>query len=153
MELFMGIRKMFHCLLSSLFAVCGLSCVREAAYGCPSSDFVLRGTVVDEKGNPIEGIYVSNEEIKSENTFGSWKRHAVVSDADGKYLFHLNFSCDYPGNRFYFMAPCMNSPYELIIPNGEFQYKGGNGDDYSGKCVLEKNVTLDMKSYGCGSSE
>ncbi|EPT32848.1 putative lipoprotein, rSAM/lipoprotein system [Bacteroidetes bacterium oral taxon 272 str. F0290] len=56
----------------------------EDEYGCPISDFILKGTVTDEQGSPIEGIQVVG---KYQNEGGAMHpADTLYTDKNGNYL-------------------------------------------------------------------
>ena len=53
----MKYRKLLQALLSSFLAFLGVSCQQEGdEYGCPTADFYMKGSVVNQKGEPVPGV-------------------------------------------------------------------------------------------------
>ena len=63
--------RWYNAVLTVLLSLMGYSCssddivdeygvpIAEVAYGCPYADYVVKGQVTDEAGNPIPGIQVT----------------------------------------------------------------------------------------------
>lgn len=109
----MKLRVFFQSILTVVLAFVGFSCQEEGdEYGCPSADFVLKGHVVNQKGEPVPEVgiktvstwYLDEDQGDSLRTYdtifdGRFTRLAyldssrvfVKTDERGDYL----FKCDY----------------------------------------------------------
>lgn len=77
--------KLFRCLLPILGFALVESCAQEM-YGCPYSDFQLKGTVTDTEGEPIEGIKVNLSGVKGGQVDGYRQDEACYTDSEGIYI-------------------------------------------------------------------
>ena len=55
-------------------------------YGCPYSDFLLKGTVTDTEGEPIEGIKVNLSGVKGGQVDGYRQDEVCYTDSEGIYI-------------------------------------------------------------------
>ena len=77
--------KLFRCLLPILGFALVESCAKDM-YGCPYSDFQLKGTVTDTEGEPIEGIKVNLSGVKGGQVDGYRQDEVCYTDSEGIYI-------------------------------------------------------------------
>ena len=96
-------------------------------YGCPTVNFSLKARVVDEAGNPIQGIEVRTEE-------------------GGRFEYNTGFS-DYEGNidayGGYFWPGVQNQKVQFIDIDGE-----ANGGEFETLTLQMENVTQTEEGSG-----
>ena len=130
-----------------LLGVGAASCIPVAMYGTPHVEFSLSARVIDEAGNPIQGIevrtksgqpfdhntgiadYLGNIEAVSGSMWPDEQYEVVFLDVDGEYN----------GGEF--------ESLELDISGKVKQTKKGDGDWYQGTYKAELgDVTLTLKA-------
>ena len=133
--------------LLGLLGVGAASCIPVAMYGTPHVEFSLSARVIDEAGNPIQGIevrtkigqpfdhntgiadYLGNIEAVSGSMWPDEQYEVVFLDVDGEYN----------GGEF--------ESLELDIRDKDRQTKKGDGDWYQGSYKAELgDVTLTLKA-------
>lgn len=133
--------------LLGLLGVGAASCIPVAMYGTPHVEFSLSARVIDEAGNPIQGIevrtksgqpfdhntgiadYLGNIEAVSGDMWPGEQYEVVFLDVDGEYN----------GGEF--------ESLELDISGKVKQTKKGSGDWYQGSYKAELgDVTLTLKA-------
>ena len=133
--------------LLSLLGVGVASCIPVAMYGAPHIEFSLSARVVDEAGDPIQGIvvtskdgchfdsktgcsdYLGNIEAYGSNFWPGEQYKVVFHDIDGEYN----------GGEF--------ESLELDISEKVIQTKKGEGEWYNGSFKAEVGeVTLKLKA-------
>lgn len=133
--------------LLGLLGVGAASCIPVAMYGTPHVEFSLSARVIDEAGNPIQGIevrtksgqpfdhntgiadYLGNIEAVSGSMWPDEQYEVVFLDVDGEYN----------GGEF--------ESLELDIRDKVKQTKKGSGDWYQGSYKAELgDVTLTLKA-------
>ena len=133
--------------LLGLLGVGAASCIPVAMYGTPHVEFSLSARVIDEAGNPIQGIevrtksgqpfdhntgiadYLGNIEAVSGSMWPDEQYEVVFLDVDGEYN----------GGEF--------ESLELDIRDKVRQTKKGSGDWYQGSYKAELgDVTLTLKA-------
>ena len=77
--------KLFRCLLPILGFALVESCAKDM-YGCPYSDFQLKGTVTDTEGEPIEGIKVNLSGVKGGQGDAYRQDEGCYTDFEGIYI-------------------------------------------------------------------
>ena len=77
--------KLFRCLLPILGFALVESCAKDM-YGCPYSDFQLKGTVTDTEGEPIEGIKVNLSGVKGGQVDAYRQDEVCYTDSEGIYI-------------------------------------------------------------------
>ena len=77
--------KLFRCLLPILGFALVESCAKDM-YGCPYSDFQLKGTVTDTEGESIEGIKVEVSGVKDDQPDGFRLNNICYTDSEGNYI-------------------------------------------------------------------
>lgn len=87
--------RWYNALLTGLLSILGYGCSLEepmdeygvviCEYGVPSADYIIKGTVTDETGNPIQGIKTSLKEIPDYYPEYTYSRDSTLTDAAGKY--------------------------------------------------------------------
>ena len=82
----------YNAVLTVLMSLLGYGCSSSseepmyAEYGAPSTDYVIKGTVIDETGTPVQGIKTSLKHIyKDETKVYSNGLDSVKTDATGNY--------------------------------------------------------------------
>lgn len=133
--------------LLGFLGVGAASCIPVAMYGTPHVEFSLSARVIDEAGNPIQGIevrtksgqpfdhntgiadYLGNIEAVSGSMWPDEQYEVVFLDVDGEYN----------GGEF--------ESLELDIRDKVRQTKKGSGDWYQGSYKAELgDVTLTLKA-------
>ena len=133
-------------MLLGLLGVGVASCIPVAMYGTPHVEFSLSARVIDEQGNPIQGIEVRTKEG------GPFDYKTGVSD----YLGCIEaFGGDiWPGAQYEVVFEDIDGEYnggefeslELDIASRVQQVKKGSGDWYEGSYKAELgDVTLKLK--------
>lgn len=99
----MKAKSIFSLFLVWILAVLGFStattsCAR-CEYGCPYSDFVMKGIVTDVNENPIKGIKVTIQDVDPENG-NAWDRmEPVYTDENGAVNYHDSYSMIFGGDE------------------------------------------------------
>ena len=136
-------------LLYLLLALLGVSCENigmRCEYGTPHVSFSLKARVVDEAGNPIQGIEVRTKDNYFEDRTG-------VSDYLGNIDAHDGFI--WPGSQYDVVFHDIDGPLnggefealEMDISDKVVQTKEGDGNWNGGTFVAELgDVTMTLKS-------
>ena len=77
--------KLFRWLLPILGFALVESCAKDM-YGCPYSDFQLKGTVTDTEAEPIEGIKVEVSGVMDDQPDGYKLNDICYTDPEGNYI-------------------------------------------------------------------
>lgn len=151
--------RWYNAVLTVLLSLMGYSCssddivdeygvpIAEVAYGCPYADYVVKGQVTDEAGNPIPGIQVT---APNGSDTDSEYSQIVKTDAQGGFTLrefstsrgHEMIVEDIDGedNNGLFESESM---YVETLPMK--QVKDGNGGWYLGKYEVTANIKLKKK--------
>lgn len=132
--------------LLGLMGIGAAGCIPVAMYGTPHVEFSLSARVIDEAGNPIQGIEVRT---KSGQLFD---HNTGIAD----YLGNIEAVSDYmwPGEQYKVVFLDVDGEYnggefeslELDISDKVKQTKKGSGDWYQGTYKAELgDVTLTLK--------
>lgn len=126
-------------LLAALAGVMGISFSNCEKYGCPEADYHVKGTVTNEKGQPIAGIAVGY----SQDTTGPDGRYAVdFNDAAPGEPLSIKFK-DIDGSE--------NGSYSdtvVVVPTENVQLAnapGSHSEWYEGEATITRNVILKEK--------
>ncbi len=115
-------------------------------YGCPEADYRVKGTVVNEDGDPISGIGV--QKVRDwNNSDGEWC-YADTTDADGHFSVWV-----YPDFEYLISTVSLfdidgeaNGSYQDTTVEVSFEdvpLTGGDGRWYEG--MAEKKITVTMR--------
>lgn len=135
-----GLKMMLGILGYSSISGCG------AMYGTPSADFVMKGKVVNERGESLSEV-----KIKSLSMYHDSVKHAktlTFTDEEGTYkvmedLYDLGWGND--GYPFRFVGDTtLYEPFDTIIPENRLHFTDDHGW-YKGKTSIVVNVTLKEK--------
>lgn len=116
-----------------------------AEYGCPSADYIVKGTVTDSQNKPVSGITVSLGD--RDNPSASYGQ-TVNTAEDGTYEYIIT---DYPENqyqitlRFSDFDGSFNGLYADTLVDVSFKdipYTGGSGRWYQGTATATVDVRL-----------
>ena len=84
--------RWYNAVLTALLAMLGYGCEEPmdeygtpVEYGVPSADYIVRGTVTDESGNPIQGIKTTLKAIPDEAPEYTQGIDSINTDAAGKF--------------------------------------------------------------------
>lgn len=91
----MKCRKLLQALLSSFLAFLGVSCQQEGdEYGCPTADFYMKGSVVNQKGEPVPGVELKTvwTEYLYENQGDSLRTYDTIYDGIFTRLTYIDSS-------------------------------------------------------------
>ncbi len=144
-------------LLYLLLALLGVSCENigmRCEYGTPHVSFSLKARVVDEKGNPIQGIEVRTKKG------GYFADRTGVSDYLGNIDAHDGFI--WPGSQYDVVFYDIDGPLnggefetlEMDISDKVVQTKEGDGNWNGGTFVAELgDVTMTLKSKDAQEEE
>lgn len=99
----------YNALLTALLGMLGYGCSSEepmdmygvaVAYGVPNANYIVKGTVTDEGGTPIQGIKASVKKVYPVNNDGEQYVYGVDSiQTDGSGNYKLSYN-DYPRNTY-----------------------------------------------------
>ena len=158
--------RWYNAVLTALLSMLGFSCSLDepeeygtpVEYGAPHADYILKGTVTDEAGTPIQGIKTSLKEVyKDEGHI--YGMDSIQTNPSGNYQFTYQLGSDFYGN------PLGSEHIKLIVEDidgeangGEFlsdtldidydkAVKTGEGDHhwYTGKFEITTDVKLKKK--------
>ena len=158
--------RWYNAVLTALLSMLGFSCSLDepeeygtpVEYGAPHADYILKGTVTDEAGTPIQGIKTSLKEVyKDEGHI--YGMDSIQTNPSGNYQFTYRLGSDFYGN------PLGSEHIKLIVEDidgeangGEFlsdtldidydkAVKAGEGDHhwYTGKFEITTDVKLKKK--------
>ncbi|MBR4871669.1 MAG: radical SAM-associated putative lipoprotein [Alistipes sp.] len=137
-----------------LLALLGVSCdIGMVMYGSPHISFSLKARVVDEAGNPIQGIEVRSKEG------GYFTDRTGVSDYLGNIDAHGGF---WPGHQYEVVFYDIDGPLnggefealEMDISDKVVQTEEGDGNWNGGTYVAELgDVTMTLKSEDAQEEE
>lgn len=144
----MKIRKFVQLILSAILGLMGCSECAVEEYGCPSADFEMKGKVVNEKGEAMPDVDVSNSYPQSDTS--RIYRPVATTNESGEYVVQddlYNLWEQAEGYSFRFVGDTTKyEPFDTIIPRSSLNIKGGDGDWYQGKASVVVNVTLKEKT-------
>ena len=153
--------RWYNAVLTVLLSLLGYSCSSSeeepdglvVEYGAPSADYVIKGTVMDETGAPVQGIKTSLKLIyKEETKVYSNGLDSVKTDATGNYqLKHrgelslqtvklLVEDIDGEANGGEFLSDTLD-----IEQNKAVKVKDGDGHWYQGEFEISQDVQLKKK--------
>ena len=142
----MSIRKFFNYLLTSILGFLGFSCSvinGGEEYGCPHADYELMGTVQNEEGEPIANVNVT----ELDSIFGLPDEILATTNKQGQYNTHGEWIYT-SASKFHFQFVSKDTQYvplDTIIPVDRVPFRGGDGDWYDGKKIIQVDVVLKKK--------
>lgn len=102
-------------------------------YGCPHTEFVLKGVVTDEAGNAIQGVKVSMNNVKYPDSSPAFE---IYTDENGKALFADEFSS---------VGAFVDSEYKIILEDVDGPENGGE--------FATTTIDAELVQTGKGSGE
>lgn len=136
-------------LLVSLGSLLGLpvGCTLPMEYGCPEATYRVKGTVVNEEGEPIEGIGVMKIDSYDDNLHRPVEYYKDTTGADGRFDVS---TIDFPNTdtikvAFHDVDGEQNGSYRDTVVSVSFvgvHFTGGNGNWYEGEATQTIDVTL-----------
>lgn len=118
------------------------------AYGTPEASYRVKGTVVNEDGEPVAGIGVQKRYIDHVNGEAQY-RYADTTDAEGKFNVKQILFDDGPNVvlpvEFHDTDGEQNGLYADTTVDVSFEgahFSGGDGNWYGGEATREIEVTL-----------
>ena len=152
--------RWYNALLTALLSMLGYSCSSDeildeygtpVEYGSPNVNYVVKGTVTDEGGTPVQGIKVSLIVVYDNEYYDT--KESVNTDATGRFQLNEteNVSIGYgevlivedidgEANGGEFRSDTLN-----VADLDRKQVKEGDGHWYSGKYELSANIKLKKK--------
>lgn len=168
----MKIRVFLQIILAAILGVFGFSCKEEGdEYGCPYANFEINGRVVNQKGEPLADVKVENVQKHYIYDYEADSFHAYVDTIENGRFTHYTYldtmtwgMTDMSGNYDILMVDprllpfnddgylfrfvgdtTLYEPYDTIVPQNSIQYKGGDGNWYAGKAIVNIDVVLKEK--------
>lgn len=87
--------RWYNAVLTALLSMLGYGCsssdLPPAEYGAPNADYVVKGTITDEDGTPVQGIKAVLKEMPDEYPEYSYGIDSTLTDAAGKYQITHNY--------------------------------------------------------------
>lgn len=151
----------YNAVLTVLMSLLGYGCSSSseepmyglvAEYGAPSTDYVIKGTVIDETGTPVQGIKTSLKHIyKDETKVYSNGLDSVKTDATGNYQLKYKVNSlqavkllvediDSEANGGEFLSDTLD-----IDQNKAVKVKDGDGHWYQGEFEISQDAQLKKK--------
>ena len=97
--------RWYNAVLTALLSMLGFSCSLDepdeygstpVEYGAPHADYILKGTVTDEAGTPVQGIKTSLKEVyKDEGHI--YGMDSIQTNPSGNYQFTYRLGSDFYG--------------------------------------------------------
>lgn len=155
------INRWYNTILTALLTMLGYGCSSEepmdmygviAEYGAPSADYIIKGTVTDEAGTPVQGIKTVVKEMPEGYSEYAYSIDSTLTDAAGKYQMKTNIYFGTQGKKL------VVQDIDGEANGGEFlsdtidiskleAKKVGEGDGhwYDGKFEIQADVKLKKK--------
>ena len=160
--------RWYNAVLTALLSMLGFSCSLDepdeygstpVEYGAPHADYILKGTVTDETGTPVQGIKTSLKEVyKDEGHI--YGMDSIQTNPSGNYQFTYRFGSDFYGkphetgehiklivedidgeaNGGEFLSDTLDIDYNKAVKVGE-----GDNHWYAGKYEVTTDVKLKKK--------
>lgn len=113
-------------------------------YGCPEGTYHVKGTVTNEKGEPVAGIGVARQFVEMSEDGQPIYSHMDTTGPDGSY--DVNIYC-FPGTNedlhFDDIDGEQNGLYrDTVIKVQSDNFHGGDGNWNHGTAEITQNVTL-----------
>lgn len=152
--------RWYNAVLTALLSMLGFSCSVDepeeygtpVEYGAPHADYILKGTVTDEAGAPVQGIKTSLKEVYKDGTgayvFGI---DSIQTNESGNYQLKYRGmpydetkliveDIDGEANGGEFLSDTLDIDYNKAVQVGE-----GDHHWYVGKFEITTNVKLKKK--------
>ena len=128
--------RWYNAVLTALLSMLGFSCSLDepeeygtpVEYGAPHADYILKGTVTDEAGTPIQGIKTSLKEVYKDEGHIYEHIKLIVEDIDGE------------ANGGDFLSDTLDIDYDKAVKTEE-----GDHHWYTGKFEITTDVKLKKK--------
>lgn len=155
------INRWYNTVLTALLTMLGYGCSSEepmdmygviAEYGVPNADYIIKGTVTDEAGTPVQGIKTVVKEMPEGYSEYAYSIDSTLTDAAGKYQMKTNIDFGTQGKKL------VVQDIDGEANGGEFMSdtidiskfeakKIGEGDRhwYDGKFEIQADVKLKKK--------
>lgn len=148
----------YNAVLTALLSVLGYGCSSEEPmdeygppimeYGAPHADYIIKGTVTDESGTPVQGIKTSLQQVNrmqvyciesvQTNASGSYQlKHTGVRNQDYKVIAE---DIDGEANGGEYLSDTLDIDYDKAV-----KVKDGDGSWYLGEYEIPLNVRLKKK--------
>lgn len=153
--------RWYNTILTALLTMLGYGCSSEESmdmygvvveYGVPSADYVIKGTVTDEAGTPIQGIKTVLKELPDFYPDYAYSIDSTQTDASGKYQINTRLTFGHQWDKL------VVQDIDGEANGGEFlsdtieiskleAKKIGEGDGHwnNGKYEIQANVKLKKK--------
>lgn len=146
--------------VGALLAVASYSCADDDnyIYGTPYADFVMKGVVMNEKGDPLSDVVVANVMDSTSKDYymlpagkvGFW---SCLTDEKGEYQFTTEYyqfveSSASSNGDLHFRFTGNNSlyePFDTVISKESIVLSGGDENLYGGMARFKINVVLKSK--------
>ena len=154
--------RWYNAVLTALLSMLGFSCSLDepdengstpVEYGAPHADYILKGTVTDETGTPVQGIKTSLKEVyKDEGHI--YGMDSIQTNPSGNYQFTYRLGSDFYGEHIKLIVEDIDGEAnggEFLSDTLDIDYnkavKVGEGDNhwYAGKYEVTTDVKLKKK--------
>ena len=145
--------RWYNALLTALLSILGYGCSSEGPeeYGCPHADYIIKGTVTDEAGTPIQGIKTTLKNLYGVSPQNGQVLDSFLTDDSGKYQVYDNGmessqtkliveDIDGEENGGEFLSDTLDINHEKVV-----QTKEGDGRWYQGSFEITQDVKLKKK--------
>lgn len=151
--------RWYNAVLTTLLSILGYGCSSDESldmygspveYGSPHADYIVKGTITNESGTPVQGIKTSLKEV-SENVKTAYGIDSVQTNATGD--FQLKYTgmerksiklivedIDGEANGGEFLSDTLDIDYDNAV-----KVKEGEGRWYQGKFEVSQDVKLKKK--------
>ena len=160
--------RWYNAVLTALLSMLGFSCSLDepdeygstpVEYGAPHADYILKGTVTDEAGTPVQGIKTSLKEVYKDEVH-IYGMDSIQTNSSGNYQFTYRLGSDFYGkphetgehiklivedidgeaNGGEFLSDTLDIDYNKAVKVGE-----GDNHWYAGKYEVTTDVKLKKK--------
>ena len=153
--------RWYNAVLTALLSMLGYSCSLDEPeeygpnileYGCPHADYILKGTVTDEAGTPIQGIKTSLKDVyQTEKETQFFGIDSIQTNESGNYQLKYDGlpdgrtklvieDIDGEANGGEFMSDTLDIDYNKAVKISE-----GDNHWYTGKFEVTTDVKLKKK--------
>ena len=151
--------RWYNAVLTTLLSILGYGCSSDepmdmygspVEYGSPHADYIVKGTITNESGTPVQGIKTSLKDV-SENAKTAYGIDSVQTNATGD--FQLKYTgmerksiklivddIDGEANGGEFLSDTLDIDYDNAV-----KVKEGEGRWYQGKFEVSQDVKLKKK--------